>query len=399
MTNTIEPKVTASTGRKLSTISADGKRESFANHAGLYRNTSSGVFFCRFKINGEIKQMSLETTDKVTAVRKLSEAKAVLQNPKNNTGKVSVGIELFTHETNTAHHLSTLSRAYRLRCLDRIVKSWKGLPDREAKSLTVQELQVWAMGYRKPNGEPYAAQFFNNSVTYFRNILAHCGIKRDDNPAFKVKRRGIPPKKLELPTVDQFNKILALIETAGAEQSKDRADYVRFLAFSGCRWAEAKQVKWKDIDFIGNTISVQCGKRRATSSESRTRLVPIMPAMKQLLTRLAAAEPKPTMEDVVCKVVICKKPLVRACRLLGIAPLTHHSMRHLFATFCIEGKVDVPTVSRWLGHSDGGALAMKTYGHPRQEHSQRMAQGITFGLIAPPVEIAELKSANELQPV
>jgi hypothetical protein len=31
--------------------------------------------------------------------------------------------------------------------------------------------------------------------------------------------------------------------------------------------------------------------------------------------------------------------------------------------------VDIPTVSRWLGHSDGGALAMRTYGHLRQEHS------------------------------
>ena len=27
--------------------------------------------------------------------------------------------------------------------------------------------------------------------------------------------------------------------------------------------------------------------------------------------------------------------------------------------------VDIPTVSRWLGHKDGGALAMKVYGHLR----------------------------------
>ena len=58
---------------------------------------------------------------------------------------------------------------------------------------------------------------------------------------------------------------------------------------------------------------------------------------------------------------------------------THHDLRHLFATKCIESGVDIPTVSRWMGHSDGGALAMKTYGHLRQEHSQTQAAKVSFG--------------------
>ena len=41
------------------------------------------------------------------------------------------------------------------------------------------------------------------------------------------------------------------------------------------------------------------------------------------------------------------------------------------ATVCIESGVDIPTVSRWLGHKDGGALAMRTYGHLRREHQRR----------------------------
>jgi integrase len=53
-------------------------------------------------------------------------------------------------------------------------------------------------------------------------------------------------------------------------------------------------------------------------------------------------------------------------------------LRNLFATRCIESGVDIPTVSRWLGHKDGGALAMKTYGHLRREHSIAQAQRVTF---------------------
>ena len=57
---------------------------------------------------------------------------------------------------------------------------------------------------------------------------------------------------------------------------------------------------------------------------------------------------------------------------------THHDFRHFFATTCIEAGVDIPTVSRWLGHKDGGALAMRVYGHLRKEHSFSMFNRVLF---------------------
>jgi integrase len=73
-----------------------------------------------------------------------------------------------------------------------------------------------------------------------------------------------------------------------------------------------------------------------------------------------------------------QKALDRACEKVGADRITHHDLRHLFATRCIESGVDIPTVSRWLGHKDGGALAMKTYGHLRREHSIAQAQKVSF---------------------
>ena len=50
--------------------------------------------------------------------------------------------------------------------------------------------------------------------------------------------------------------------------------------------------------------------------------------------------------------------------------------------------VDIPTVSRWLGHKDGGALPMKTYGHLRCEHSIAQAQKVSFApVIAKPADV------------
>jgi hypothetical protein len=84
----------------------------------------------------------------------------------------------------------------------------------------------------------------------------------------------------------------------------------------------------------------------------------------------------------------CQGAINTACKKLGIARFTHHDLRHLFATRCIESGVDIPTVSRWLGHKDGGALAMKTYGHLRDQHSTNMAQKVLFDEAVGPKAIA-----------
>jgi len=84
------------------------------------------------------------------------------------------------------------------------------------------------------------------------------------------------------------------------------------------------------------------------------------------------------VDKTVMQVFECQKSIDRAAKLVGVKRITHHDLRHLFATRCIEAGVDIPTVSRWLGHQDGGALCMKTYGHLRDEHSQREALKVTF---------------------
>jgi integrase len=101
--------------------------------------------------------------------------------------------------------------------------------------------------------------------------------------------------------------------------------------------------------------------------------------MEVLLRRLhdQAASAAP-LKGRILQITECPVSLHRACNQLGIARLRHHDLRHLFATRCIESGVDIPTVARWLGHKDGGALAMRVYGHLRNQHSQEMAKKVKF---------------------
>ena len=92
----------------------------------------------------------------------------------------------------------------------------------------------------------------------------------------------------------------------------------------------------------------------------------------------AARQPEPQAHEPICPIKDAKKCLRSACRKLGWLPFTQYDFRHLFATVCVESGVDIPTISRWLGHKDGGALAMRVYGHLRQEHSFEMSKRVNF---------------------
>jgi integrase len=109
----------------------------------------------------------------------------------------------------------------------------------------------------------------------------------------------------------------------------------------------------------------------------------MIPDMKVLLLQLREESPAPGQEERVMKVRECQKAMDRAAKRVGMKRITHHDLRHLFATRCIESAVDIPTVSRWLGHKDGGALAVRVYGHLRDQHSEAMAQRVTFSSHSP----------------
>lgn len=95
----------------------------------------------------------------------------------------------------------------------------------------------------------------------------------------------------------------------------------------------------------------------------------MIPAARKLLERLRSENEPASLKEPVVRIKSAYAAMKRGAESIEMAPITHHDLRHLFATICIESGVDIPTVSRWLGHRDGGVLAMKVYGHLRNEHS------------------------------
>jgi integrase len=336
----------------------------------------SGVYFARAKVNGKAFRRSLDTDVFTTAKLKLPDKLKEFKKAKATVGTFAEARLLYETDLDNDYTLADGSRQYRKARIAALLKSWPGLDAMKLEKISKTACSAWAKGF----SEKFDEQNFNNTLGTLRAIIGieGGGIGRDANPAFKIKRLGVQPTVLQLPESEQFDKLVEIIETAGSRYSHDCADLVRFLAFSGCRISEARQVTWADVDMERGEIKVHNAKRSRARSAPATRQVPIIPAMRQLLERLRC-ERQPDPKERVSVLGECEKSLTRACKIVGCFRITHHDLRHLFATGCIEAGVDIPTVSRWLGHLDGGALAMKVYGHLRRKHSQQSAQLVTFG--------------------
>jgi integrase len=240
----------------------------------------------------------------------------------------------------------------------------------------------WASGFAKK----YCPSFFNNTVGTLRLVLkiAIDSGARYENPASEIKKVKVRQKILKLPEHDQFPALVKSVRKAGGRFSKDCGDLIEFLAYSGARLGEAARIYGSDCDFASGKIAIR-GDLETGTKNWEVRTIPMIPDMRQLLERIHSEKTKEQWaKNPVVGVRECQKAIDSACKKLEIARFTHHDLRHLFATRCIESGVDIPTVSRWLGHKDGGALAMKTYGHLRDSHSTQMAQKVIFSHTSAP---------------
>jgi hypothetical protein len=186
-------------------------------------------------------------------------------------------------------------------------------------------------------------------------------------------------KLTHLPTVLKYHDLKTEIHSRSTKadtvfrRGLDDGGYkFEFLCCSGSRNDSANHLEWGDVDWARNVVRFGKTKRDNYS-------IPLFPELRDVLERLKKLRGgNPTGR--VFRVQSIKRVLESACTAVGTPRLTPHDCKHYFATRCLENpQIDIPTVSRWLGHKDGGALAMKTYGHLRDEHSQRMASVVKIG--------------------
>jgi integrase len=354
--------------------------------ANLVRYESSGIYFARAKVRGKLVRKSLDTN--ILSVAKLrladvldAEHRAVAPSQTKIIGKMTFGdaLGIFRERQKHATDIKDSTKLYNERAACDLLKTWPGLEQTDVKRITKFDCLEWRARF----GKMYSPTVTNGTLSVLRRVfdIAMDSGARYDNPAKDkdVKRARVRRKELKLPEPEQFISLVAHVRGNGSGRGGHSADAIEFFSYAGTRLSEAARVFGRDCSYSKNEIVIR-GDPETGTKNWEIRRVPMIPEMRKLLERLKAdCGEQEFLNNPVLRVRKFNRSLSNACKKLGLHHLTHHDLRHLFATRCIESGVDIPTVAKWLGHKDGGVLAMQTYGHLRDKHSENMAQKVVFG--------------------
>ena len=247
-------------------------------------------------------------------------------------------------------------------------------------------------------GKGLSPKTVRSILTLFHSILSYTG-----------KRSGGKLPDMEITYPKSFRKNTRVLdekeESALVQllaQEMDACKFGVYLALrTGMRIGEICALRWCDISFEAAAISVchtalrlprgnvcQADPDRPSAaagddggvlalsrtelvigtpkSESSLRLIPLMPDIATLCERFRPEEPEAfllTGTDRCMDPRKLQRHLKKYLEECGIPEAHFHTLRHTFATRCVEAGFDVKTLSEILGHSNIG-ITMNLYVHP-----------------------------------
>ena len=184
------------------------------------------------------------------------------------------------------------------------------------------------------------------------------------------------------------------------KEASDRNEHEITVALgTGIRLGEVAGLKWKDIDFRTDTLhicrTIQRLPERSKDGKARTRLaamspkssasereIPMVPHLKTILKELWEKSRQNPENYVFSAKHYPEKPLdprsiqrrfQRICKSAGIENAHFHTLRHTFATICMEKGFDIETLRCLLGHSSS-RITLDCYAHSTIKHRKEIMQ-------------------------
>lgn len=247
----------------------------------------------------------------------------------------------------------------------------------------------------------YKGQTKRTFFTYIKSVF-NFAVKNEyikDNPFNKVdtqeKYNKIEEKKINTLNRDELKKLL---EVASED---NRFYYVLFhlLAFTGMRQGEARALRWSDIDFKENTISITKtvtmdinGKTiigNTPKTKSSHRVIKMDSNTANILKHYRDEcrdyySKRGKLFDFIESFVFAdgKGSFISSCQLRkylnryikrsGVTPITVHGLRHTYVSLMIEAGIQPIEIAHNVGHGDL-KMIMSVYDEMTQSRKEKTA--------------------------
>ena len=247
---------------------------------------------------------------------------------------------------NTSEALESLKQELRLRNYSpKTIKAYLGCVNSYMRGgggleLNVSHVKSFLEAKLENGAAPETVNLYLHSVKFFyKEVLGYKG---------KIELR-FARRNLKLPVVLSREEIGRILE--GVSNKKHRC--LLALAYgAGLRVSEAVALRVRDVDFERNMIYVRCGK----GGKDRVTLLPEK-LLGELGCRVLGREETQYLFESERGGMLhprsAQKVFEAALGRTGIRKnATFHSLRHSFATHCLENGVDLRYVQTLLGHNN-----------------------------------------------
>ena len=256
------------------------------------------------------------------------------------------------------------------------------------RDLNAEQIKRFVNHCGKPNetGETYSPNTQRLYYRVLRNIINYAlrieYLERD--PFRRLEQRDKPPApsdEVSALTAEEMRLFAAALE----DEPPFWKTLVNVLVMTGARRGEVFALKWADIDFDGQTVSINRnatydpdapGKVRIGDTKSKKkRVIPLASGLASILTeyrRQEAAQYGDALTDesfIFCRESDPDRPRNpqslndwqrRFCKRHGLRPVNPHMLRQSFATAAIKNGASLKAVQKVLGHSNAG-VTMRFY--------------------------------------
>jgi site-specific recombinase XerD len=205
----------------------------------------------------------------------------------------------------------------------------------------------------------------NGDLTVIKAFLNWC-VKQHylpSNPAQELRKTKTPEYLPRFLNTDETGKLLA------KAKNEDIFPLVATALYTGMRKSELLNLEWQDIDFVKKSIRV-VNRPGFTTKSKKTRDIPLVPALKQLLLPYRKGTGKCFDR------INMRRQVARIFRTAKLGKPGLHILRHTFASHLIMKGVDLVTVKELLGHSDIATTMI--YSHVTKNHIGKAIKKLKF---------------------
>ena len=277
-------------------------------------------------------------------------------------------------------YMITHSKEIKKQSVNKIYDKYKVLDPIKDVKINSFNLEKYQQFIKYLRGLNFSTTYSNRIINLLKKIITYSNMYHNTSTDVlrfieHIKAPDTLKKEMDFYTYDEFNKFISVVDDPQYEL------FFKFLYYLGTRVGETTALKWTDIDFNKNEVSINKtlttkikGELYTISTPKTKNSIRILPLPKSLSMSLKSRLEEVSKEDgfsmdwfVFGGLYPLRETTITAkknkyCKLSNQKNIRLHDFRHSCASFLINNNASIVLVSKYLGHSKI-SMTLDTYTH------------------------------------